>query len=58
MELIGKLESKNTSNIGILTSDSKYTSIKFTDQCIHILNNKENLNELKGRKKFKRWNYY
>ena len=39
MELIGKSASKNTSNIGMLPSASKYISIKFSDQCIHILNN-------------------
>ena len=50
MELIGKLVNKNTANIGMLSSDSKYVSIKFSDKCIHILNNKEILNGLKGRK--------
>ena len=40
MELIGKLSGINTTNIGMLTSDSKYVSIKFADQCLHILNNK------------------
>ena len=48
MELIGKLESNVTSNIGILPSASKYASIKFLDQCIHIINNKDRLNGLKG----------
>ena len=51
MELIGKLASKDTSKIGILSSASKYVSIKFADQCIHILNNNDRLNELKGSKK-------
>ena len=54
MELIGKLESKFTSNIVIVPSASKDVSIKFSDQCIHILNNNEILNGLKGNKKCKR----
>ena len=41
MELIGKLSSNDTSKIGMLHSASKYVSIKFSDQCLHILNNKE-----------------
>ena len=40
MELIGKLASNETSKIGMLPSDSKDVSIKFTDQRIHIINNK------------------
>ena len=40
MEHIGKISSKNTSNIGVLPSVSKYVSIKFSYQCIHIHNNK------------------
>ena len=40
MELIVKLVSKNTTDIGILPSALKYVSIKFAYQCIHILNNK------------------
>ena len=36
MELIGKLESNNTSKIGMIPSASKEVSIKFEDQCIHI----------------------
>ena len=48
MELIGKLASNDTSKIGMITSASKDVSIKFADQCIHILNNKEILNGLKG----------
>ena len=38
MELIGKLASNDTSNIGILPSASKDVSVKFAYQCIHILN--------------------
>ena len=54
MELIGKLGSNNTTNIGILPSASKYVSIKFSDQCLHILNNKEILNGIKGIKKIQK----
>ena len=39
MELIDKLVSNNTSNIGMLPIASKDVPIKFEDQCIHILNN-------------------
>ena len=41
MELIGKLASKDTTNIGILPSSSKYISIKFAYQCLHIINIKK-----------------
>ena len=51
MEVIGKLASNNISNIGILPSASKYVLIKFAYQCIHIINNKEILNGLKGSTK-------
>ena len=47
MELIGKLSSNDTTNIRILPSASKEVSVKFADQCLHILNNKERLNRLK-----------
>ena len=40
MELIGKLRSKYTSNIGMLPSALKEVSIEFADKCLHILNNK------------------
>ena len=40
MELIGKLAGNDNTNIGILTSDSKYVSIKFSYECLHILNHK------------------
>ena len=53
MEPIDKLAGKDTSNIGMLPSASKYVSIKFADQCIHILNNKQRLNILKDIKKMK-----
>ena len=39
MKLIGKLAINNTSNIVMLPKSSKYISIKFAYQCIHILNN-------------------
>ena len=48
MEPIGKLVSNYTTNIGMLPSASKYFSVKFVDQCLHILNNIERLNGLKG----------
>ena len=51
MEPIDKLAGKDTSNIGMLPSASKYVSNKFADQCIHILNNKQRLNILKDIKK-------
>ena len=35
----------------MITNDSKEVFIKFTDQCIHILNNKSILNGLKGSTK-------
>ena len=37
MELMGKLSSNYTTNIGMLPSASKYVSIKFVDQCLKIL---------------------
>ena len=40
MELIDKLGSNDTTIIGILPSALKYVSIKFSDQCLHVLNNK------------------
>ena len=40
MKTIGKLSSNDTPNIIILTSASKDVSIKFSDQCIHSINNK------------------
>ena len=53
MELMAILSSNYTTNIGILPSTSKYISIKFADQYLHILNNKERLNGLKGSTKMK-----
>ena len=57
MELIGKLASNNTTNIYMLPSASKDVSIKFSDQYLHILNNKEILNGLKGSTKMKKRNH-
>ena len=54
MELIGKLASNDTSIIGILSSASKDVSVKFVDQCIHVLNNKVILNGLKVITKMKK----
>ena len=50
MELVDKLASDNTTTIGMLHSASKDVSIRFLDQCLNILNNKEILNGLKGSK--------
>ena len=54
IELMGKLASNDTTNIGMLLSASKYVTLKFADQCLHILNNKEKLNGLKGSTKIKK----
>ena len=48
IELIGKLGSNNTKNIGMLPSASKDVSVKFEDQCLYILNNNKGLNGIKG----------
>ena len=53
MEIIGKLGSNDTKNIGMLTSASKDTAIKFADQCINILNITEGLNGIKGSTKIR-----
>ena len=54
MELMGKLSSNDTTNIGMLPSASKYVSINVVYQCLHILNNKERLNGLKGGTKMQK----
>ena len=54
MELMVKLVSNYTKNIGMLTSASKDVSIKFSYQCLHIINNKEILNGLKGSPKIQK----
>ena len=48
-----KLSSNGKSKIGTLPSASKDVSVKFIDQCIHILNNKDTLNVLKVSTKMK-----
>ena len=53
MRLIGKLVSNDTTNIGILPGASKDASIKFSNKCLHILNNKEIFHGLKGSTKMK-----
>ena len=47
MEISGKLASKDTSKIIMLPSASKYVFIKFSKQCLNIINNKNSLNRLK-----------
>ena len=54
MELIGKLVSKYNTKIGIIPSASRDVSIKFPDQCLYILDNKEILNGLKYSKKMQK----
>ena len=54
MEIIVKLANNDATNIGMLSSASKYVSIKFSDQCLYILNNKEILNGLKGSTKMQK----
>ena len=54
MELIGLLVNNDTINIGILPSASKYVSISFSDQCLHVINNKERFNGFKGRTKMQK----
>ena len=51
MEIIGKLGSNDTTKIGMLPSASKYVSVKFSYQCLHILNNKLTFNGIKGSTK-------
>ena len=47
MKLIDKLESNDTTKVGMIPSASKDISTKFAYQCLHILNNEEVLNGLK-----------
>ena len=54
MELIGKLSSNHTSKIGMLPNPSKYVFIKISEQCLHILDNKDRLNGLKVIKKIQK----
>ena len=48
MELVVKLASNNSTNFEVILSASKDVSFKSVDQCLHILNNKEIFNGLKG----------
>ena len=54
MEFIGKFGGNDTSKIGMLPSASKDVFINFSDQYIHIINNKEILNGLKGSTKIQK----
>ena len=54
MELIGKLASNYTSKIEMIPSVSKDVSVKFSDKCIHIINNEEIVNGLKGSTKIQK----
>ena len=58
MELIGKLESDNTTKIGMLPCDSEYVPIQFSDKCLHMINNKEGLNGIKGNPKMQKEFHY
>ena len=46
MELLGELANNDMSNYGILCSASKYISIKFIEQFLHIITNNRRLNGL------------
>ena len=54
MELMGKLDSNDTTNIGMLPSASKDVSVKFEYQYLQIINNKEIVNGLKGSTKIQK----
>ena len=47
MECVGHLKMNDTSNIGMVTCASKYGSINFPYQCLHILSDKSWINVLK-----------
>ena len=53
MERFGKLASNEKPKVGIMPSASKYASIKILEQCLHIINNNNQLNGLKARTKCK-----
>ena len=57
MELMGILASNDATNIVMLPSASKYFFVNFADQCLHIINNKERLNGLKGSTKIQKDNH-
>ena len=50
MDRMFKLASNDTTNIVMLPSASKYVFINFEYQYIYIINNKERLNGLNGKK--------
>ena len=54
VELISKLASNYTTNIGMIHSASKDISIKSVYQYLYILNNKERLNGTKGNTKMQK----
>ena len=54
IELIFKLASIDTTDIGVISSASKDDSIKFVDHCLRIINNKEGLNGIKVSTKMKK----
>ena len=51
MEVLGKLVGNYTSKIEIIPSASRYVSIKFKEQFLHVINNSDWLNGLKGSTK-------
>ena len=51
LDLIGELASNDTSKIGMLNSALKYVSIKFSEQCLQVINNKDRLHGLKMLKR-------
>ena len=58
MEPLFKLSSNDSPKTGMLHSASKYVYVKFEDKCLHILNNNERPNGLKGITKIKIENHY
>ena len=48
MEILGKLESNDTSIIGKIPSASRYVYIKIPEQFLHMITYNEQLNVLKG----------
>ena len=54
MEFICKLASKDTSKTGMIPSASKDVSVKFVDQCLHMINKKERFNGLKDSTKIQK----
>ena len=54
MELIDKLASNDTPKIIILPRESKDVSVKFSEQCLHIITNNNGLNGIKGSTKIQK----